>query len=719
MKKKLNMKSFLLWILCAVSIFSCIPIILVFLKYVNIDKQSFCDYLFSMSDGFIGVSFEALQNTYITIFTCFVGIYFAILGIMMANLKVSFVDFFKFSFDIRFIVFTFSIFIQFIEVVFIFPQIPYVVILEILLYLFIIFLLVFIVLSIFKMSVLQNYKKCLNLFVKRSLKGNEKKIRDFYINFVCKCFPDKNIDILDDFFKELKNRKTNVDALSICLKLINSIESDKKIVYRAKMLFLAKRIMDCIVMKKYDKINELGATYFNVYQKLIFSKKEKNYSYLLEIRDTVYFGLLDNRDDKDLQNFYVYVMDGAKNIIMFSLFNCSESIVYQEIKDFIYMKQLLNIYNGFEKICLHHSKILIDILCRIANFVKINGKCVSLLKSYIDQLELVEKIFIYDIDTEQYQEEQVNTGFHKIKDTRNYYIALLLCYYCSRFGKNRLDEVIKKLSYIRYEAKYQDLKYKNILDTFENITQDSFEKIFFIKKDKYDSVDTVRNKLSEHVKEIKTKQQEALILKDVSELLAKEVERQKEDAYNNFKFYSKYDTKKETDYIVKSVKSNFSISKKSLIDNSIISFGLNYCYYIEPLLYQNLTRILLNYKVKSIDSVLEINGLDNKKENILLVPTDCRNYFSAKNIHGIKYLGLNTIQIEDYIFNLEYFYAPAGLIIKKSDFYSVISLKEIKVSDYNKKEWIKNEGDFVMNIDIEFVFAFDKTKEIIMYRLEY
>ena len=709
-----------IWSIICVSLLSCIPIVFILAKYFDIGDVSFFDYLLSSSEVYIGLPFDSVQNVYITIFTCFIGMYFTVLGIMMTNLKVAFIDFFKFSFELKSVIFSISILLQFLEIVFILPQIPYLIISEILLYIFIISLLFFALESIIQMSVLQNYKKCLTLFVKKSKHGNEKKIRDFYTNFVCKCFSDKSITVLDDFFKELRKYKNNkFNTLDICLKLMNSIESDNKKIYRAKMQFLIKRIMDCIAVRKYEKIQELISTYFSVYQKMIVSKNEKKYSYLLEIRDSVYFTLIDNRENKKLQSFYFQIVGESKNIIMYSLYNCPESVVYQEIKDFIYLKQLLTTYNEFEKLCLYHSQIFIDILCRVLNFIKVNGKCFSILKAYIDQLELVESIMLSDLDTELYQEEQVNTSFHEIKDTRNYYIALLLCYYCSRFGKSKVYKVIQKLCYIRQNVDYQEWKYKCILETFENITQESFEKILGLKVDKLKSVSVVKEKLNSLVNEIKNKEKKELQNKDASKLLEKEIERQRNKVFSDFKDYSQYDSSRKSDYTLQSVKSNFCISKKRLTDNSVISFDSNYCSFIEPLLYQSLSKILQKSEIKSISSVLEIDGLlkEEKKKNLLLVPASYRKYFSGANISDIKYLAPNTIQIGDYIFDFEYFYAPDGLIIKKSDFYSVVSLKEIKI--LNKEPWIENGDDFVMNVNIQLVFAFDKTKKITMYRLEY
>ena len=121
----------------------------------------------------------------------------------------------------------------------------------------------------------------------------------------------------------------------------------------------------------------------------------------------------------------------------------------------------------------------------------------------------------------------------------------------------------------------------------------------------------------------------------------------------------------------------------------------------------------------TISSILEIDGLsDSKTEaNKLIVPSEYRRYFSVTNIPNIRYLTPNSIQVGECIFDLEYFYSPSGLIIKVSDFYSTISLKEIKV--INKEEWVENGDDFVMKVNIEFVFAFDTKKKFTAYRLEY
>lgn len=172
-KNNSRVKNFLIWLFVGISILFCISTVFVFIQLIEIDNLSFLNYLLSSAEDYIGLSFENVQNIYITVFTCFIGIYFTVLGIMMANLKVAFTDFFKFSFEAKSVVFAISIFFQFLEVVFIFPQMPYHVFEEIVLYIFIGFLIIFSIVSIIQMSVLQNYKKCLSLFVKKSRHGTE------------------------------------------------------------------------------------------------------------------------------------------------------------------------------------------------------------------------------------------------------------------------------------------------------------------------------------------------------------------------------------------------------------------------------------------------------------------------------------------------------------------------------------------------------------------
>lgn len=198
-------KSILLWIIIIFSLFFIFPAIFIAVSNSDFTSQSLLFYLFEDATNYNGISFEGLQTVYLTIFTCFIGIYFTVLGIVMSNLKVAFIDFFKFSSETDFVLFSIAIFAQFCEVVFILPHFPYFVLTELLLYAFIFFLLLFIIFAIFKMSVLQNYKECLKLFVRKALHSNEDKIREFYENFVCKCFPEKSVDILDDFYREMSS----------------------------------------------------------------------------------------------------------------------------------------------------------------------------------------------------------------------------------------------------------------------------------------------------------------------------------------------------------------------------------------------------------------------------------------------------------------------------------------------------------------------------------
>ena len=134
---------------------------------IETDNNLILSYLFQSADFFFGNSFESLQSVYLTVFTCFVGIYFTVLGIIMANLKVAFIDFFKFAMEIEFFLFCNSIFLNFIEIVFIFPQFEYMVLTEISIYVFIMYLIAFIFLAVMQMSVLQNYEMCLNIFADR------------------------------------------------------------------------------------------------------------------------------------------------------------------------------------------------------------------------------------------------------------------------------------------------------------------------------------------------------------------------------------------------------------------------------------------------------------------------------------------------------------------------------------------------------------------------
>ena len=142
-------KSILLWIIIIFSLFFIFPAIFIAVSNSDFTSQSLLFYLFEDATNYNGISFEGLQTVYLTIFTCFIGIYFTVLGIVMSNLKVAFIDFFKFSSETDFVLFSIAIFAQFCEVVFILPHFPYFVLTELLLYAFIFFLfLTFIIISL-------------------------------------------------------------------------------------------------------------------------------------------------------------------------------------------------------------------------------------------------------------------------------------------------------------------------------------------------------------------------------------------------------------------------------------------------------------------------------------------------------------------------------------------------------------------------------------------
>lgn len=500
------------------------------------------------------------------------------------------------------------------------------------------------------------------------------------------------------------------------MQLLNSITASEIGDYESKMRFLLKRVKDFLAKKEYGDIPEIIATYLNVYQKLIFAKeKEIKYSYLLELRDSVYFYLLEDRSNEDLKKVYVQIMYSAKDVITYSLYNCTKEVVHQEIKDFIYMKQILSTYYELNGLRQLHDKIFIDILCRLTNYLKVNGEGLSLVSDYVDQLELLSEIKILDTETDLYQESQINVEMHELKDTRNYYIALLLCFYYQRNKNKKYDEIFNKLKYIRSGEQYEIWKYQNVLNAFENISEQDFQKIFFIQEaEEAIVVQKVRSELEKKVKQIKDSQLKELEERNLTDLVEKEIESLKVKAIQDFKNYNPYDTKIESNYDFFKMKTNFCISKRSLVDSSIISYGTNYCSFIEPFLYRKLIR-MNNCSIKNIKSVLEIADLRN--DNTLILPNEYRDYFYTGNIPNIKYLDYNIIQIDDFIFKLNYFHVSNGLILKDSDFYSLISLKELRV--LNKEEWKQQDEDFVMNVNVEFIFAFNKSKIFNAYRLEY
>ena len=89
-------------------VFAIISCVVVICSIISITKNyilpeydmPFLQFIFMVeAQEYFGVNFDTAQNIFLTLFTCFFGVYWAVLGIILANKSVSFVDFFSFTFN--------------------------------------------------------------------------------------------------------------------------------------------------------------------------------------------------------------------------------------------------------------------------------------------------------------------------------------------------------------------------------------------------------------------------------------------------------------------------------------------------------------------------------------------------------------------------------------------------------------------------------------------
>lgn len=681
-------------------------------------------YLFRVAQDYIGLSFENLQTIYLTLFVTFIGVYFTVLGIFLSDKKVAFVDFYKFIVDEELILGLISLLLQFFEIVIIFSLFQYVILTEIFIYTFIIYLLFFSVYLVSLMTVIQDYNKCLEKFLNFSTKKDAKdKLKEFYESFVCKCFEDKKIDFLNDFFDKQEIDKTEKsEVLKLYLEIIVNMQNSENLEreFIEKSRFIIRRIADYLQEKNIDEnnstIKKLIDNYFALYKKFIYLHKCK-YSYLLEIRDVLFFEMLDNPSDENLINYYRQLIKNSCDIIYLSLYHQNENVINQEIKDFIYFIQFFELHKELDGVTNFHSHVFLNIFTHLVNCIKIRGKNLNVLRKFITQLNDIKKIEIDDYDLELFEEENVHISVYNPIDTRNYYIGLLLCYYYSVCGKEKLESLINKLVYYKDE-KLIYWQYANILTALENdkdIDNIKFCNLFSIKYHRIDYLGYVKKLLKEKIDVIKNEQINDLETKDVAKKLNDEIERQIKEIEKQFNCFNN-----KTKFIGQkaSIETNLCISKKSLTEKSLdmILCGSNYYSLSEAFLYSKIMRFAKMHitPIKKLDDI-DILDKDDKLE--LYLPFEYYQYIYSSRIKNVEYTSIYEIKVNDCLIKFHFINCNYGLILRKKDFESHIQLKNIE--KLNAGEWIKQGEDFIKNINIRINFLIDTSNEITCYRLEY
>lgn len=693
---------------------------LYFLKITDNNLFSSEFYLFEDAKNYVGLSFDSLQTIFVTLFTAFVGVYFTILGILLADKKVSFIDFYKFTSNKVFLCGLISFCFQFFDVVVIFSLFTYTVLTEILLYLFILYIFIFSTYAVIQMTVVQNYKKCLDKFVSYSNKTYEE-LCSFYENFICKCFSDKSYEIFDDFFISVsKSEKNDINVLNLCLNFLTNTDSKNHNEFEAKLKFITRRIIDCTQkqdLKKYDSFTiKLIETYFSKYKNFIFTGKCK-YSYILEIRESIFFPLLDNPSDEYLKKYYKQIIASSYDIICISFYNLKENTINQEISDFIYLTQFFNQHNELSELENYYSQKFVDVLVWLANCIKIRNRNLNVLKKFVHQFDYIKELKIFDCDFELYEEEQIHKDMYTPTDTRNYYIGILLCYYLVIFGKEKNKSIIDKLCYYKNQ-KFCYWHYYAILKALDDskISNEDFCSYYSISDRNIDYINAVKKMLEQRINNIKEEKIADLKSRDVSEELNQEIEKEIleiEKQFEKFRYKSKQGEKS-----IAKIKTNLCISKKMLTgdDKNILFFGSSYARIAEPFLYSYLMR-QGHLNIFSIQELNEIQNINGNEELEIMLPMEYSKYIYSSRIKNIEYLAPSEIKVNDIKIKLCFVNCNYGLIMKKEDFENCICLQSVEKG--SEEDWQQQGEDFIKNINICLNFTVDTESKITCYRLEF
>ena len=172
-------------------------IILLAYNYCTEDPICILDFFLQDAEMYLGNSLETFQNIYLTIFTCVLGIYFTVLGIVLSNKNISFKDFYFFTISYLFIWNLIILIMNFILFLIILPLHKYTVSIEIFYIINIFQIICFAVISISEMSYLQNYEDTIYALTRKTEKMIKKGSEQFVsliTNFAKNSFPEKEPD---------------------------------------------------------------------------------------------------------------------------------------------------------------------------------------------------------------------------------------------------------------------------------------------------------------------------------------------------------------------------------------------------------------------------------------------------------------------------------------------------------------------------------------------
>lgn len=687
----------------------------------------FFQFIFMVpAQEYLGVDFDTAQNIFLTLFACFFGVYWTVLGIILANKSISFVDFFIFTFNRLFCLNVIILSINLILFLFVYPLHIYTIAIEIAALVSYFQIIVCFFIAIKSTAGLQNYDTAVNLVVKK-LMANVKKSRNHdkskllgsYLGFLSKCFPHNGMSVYIDAIKIISDSKEK-DYEQIILLLFDFLCTIKVEEPSDCNLILDFFIRQIYTVRDNDQIDynvleQQINLFFRMYDSYLLTRKLSR-SYIIEIRDSVYYLLVRDPTNQNIIEQYKRIIGNSFTLISNFLIHMDKRLALSHIGDFASMMQFLKGIPALQEVETIHARYIVDFAVLIVYLTLIR----KISQDYLNYLETIlsyiDVVIIDSTDRFFYPDLLEPNASFEVKYTRNFFIDLLFIYLTAQNGEALLKRLLDKCKYsIRSDGEYKDFIHYELLNhELKKVSNNDY--ILYGKitiEDCVKATKTVAECLEHKIAEIKKDNTEKIKQFCCTEKLEQWEKKEKSKIMEAIP--GKFDASQKLAVKVYSAKITLAVSYRELMENSsLISFGTDYYnLYINWLysIYLNLP----NVKKKHITKLTDIKPQEEKIT--LLLPLEYHQYIYSNNIPEIKYSG-SKVKIKNYTFDLEFIRLEKGALIVKEDFMRAFCIKDIRMGLANKQTIDHTE---MCNVNVfipaEIDFIFDLKSELYAYIL--
>lgn len=565
------------------------------------------------------------------------------------------------------------------------------------------------IISLLKLTYVENIKKGAELLQEQLAKAKKSGNLTIAISFINAffevCYPKKTFDMLDTLYKEWPQRTKNhkeIESFFISLYEALCNQNKNEYTYKASIEFLLKRSYESITEGGKPELNTLQNTYkliFKLYKQLLWQNKYKD-SYIIKIKEPIYFYILHNRDNitKEISDFYSYLLNECKQIIYISLYHCDFGTIQEEIHEYMGMSQFLDLYPNLKSLIVDYERHIVDILVRIINVVLIGKNTKKLLNFTEPLLNSISTIEIFDVDYEMYDELLPPVDLYEVYYTRTYFICVFLIFYGIKTSEDDLIETIKKLKYNNDSTYSKGYEYDYLLAEIRKIKNkpNNIDQIYPSKNKKFiETVQFLENHIQSLFDQEKQDSFNKLKAADISNILPDAINSECESLQKQMKEICLNEKRINLKDFYK-LKSNFIFSKRILCnDRHISTFDINYLSYFEGLL---LNRYIQLSSIKYITNIQDIDNITTEKE----IYISERSRFDIYSLKGIS-IDNDELTYENGKLKINWCNMNKGFIIPGSIFKQNLCMPEIQIDDKNPI-YKEETNDIQIHIDYELSF---------------